>query len=134
MELAEEGIALRVIRSLLLGLLVGTAVGLFFGWAQFPTQERSSALSDLAQSYRDEYIVMVAAGYAFDSDITGAAQRLSRFDAALNGPELRQNIDRIITTSARDLDDIYLLVALARDLGQLTATMRPFLVPGEGGA
>ena len=125
---------MRVIRSLLLGLLLGTAVGLFFGWVQFPAGGHSSALSDLAQTWRDEYVVMIAAGYAFDADIAGAAQRLSRFDAALSGPELRQTIDRIITTSARDLDDIYLLVALARDLGQLTATMRPFLAPGEGGA
>ena len=132
--MAEEGIALRVFRSLLLGLLVGTAVGLFFGWAQFPAGGRSSALSDLAQAYRDEYLVMVAAAYAFDADIAGAAQRLSRFDAALGGPELRRSIDRIITTSARDLDDIYLLVALARDLGQLSPTMRPFLSQSGGGA
>lgn len=125
---------MRVIRSLLLGLLVGTAVGLYFGWVQFPAGGHSSALSDLAQTYRDEYIVMVAAGYAFDSDIAGAAQRLSRVHADLAGRELRQTIDRIITTSARDLDDIYLLVALARDLGQLTATMRPFLAPDEDGA
>ena len=123
----------RIIRSLLLGLLVGTAVGLFFGWAPFPAGGRSSALSDLAQPWRDEYVVMIAAGYAVDADIAGASQRLSRFHADLIGPELRQSIERIITTSARDLDDIQLLVELARDLGQLTATMRPFLEPSEGG-
>lgn len=122
---------LRAIRSLFLGLLIGTAVGLFFGWIQFPADGRSSALSDLAQSYRDEYVVMIAAGYAVDADIAGASQRLSRFHAELAGPGLRQSIERIITTSARDLDDIYLLVKLAQDLGQLTATMRPFLEPGE---
>lgn len=124
---------LRIIRSLFLGLLIGSAVGLFFGWVQFPAAGRSSELSDLAQPYRDEYLVMIAAGYAVDADIAGASQRLSRFNAALDGPELRQSIERIITTSARDLDDILLLVELARDLGQLTAIMRPFLEPSEGG-
>ena len=132
--MAEKEIVLRLMRSLLLGMLLGTAVGLFFGWVQFPAGGRSSALNDLAQTWRDEYIAMVAAGYAFDADIAGAAQRLSRVHADLAGPGLRQTIDRIITTSARDLDDIYFLVALARDLGQLSATMRPFLASGEGGA
>ncbi len=124
---------LRAIRSLMLGLLMGAAVGLFFGWAPFPADGRSSVLSDLAQPYRDEYVVMIAAGYAVDADIVGAAQRLSRFQAELAGPGLRQSIERIITTSARDLDDIQLLVELAQDLGQLTAIMRPFLEPSEEG-
>ncbi len=124
---------LRIIRSLLLGLLIGTAVGLFFGWLQFPANARNSELSDLAQPWRDEYTIMIAAGYAVDADLAGASERLSRLYADLLGPELRQSIDRIITTSARDLDDITLLVELARDLEQLTATMRPFLVAGEDG-
>ena len=74
---------------------------------------------------------MIAAGYAVDADIAGATQRLSRLYADLAGPELSNSIERIITTSTRDLDDIQLLVELARGLGQLTATMRPFLDPGE---
>ena len=122
---------LRVIRSLFLGLLIGAAVGLFFGWVQFPAAGRSSNLSDLAQPYRDEYLVMIAAGYAADADIAGANERLSRLHAGDAAPDLRQSIDRIITTSARDLDDIGLLVEMARDLGQMTAIMRPFLEQGE---
>lgn len=122
---------LRIIRSLLSGLLIGTAAGLFFGWIQFPTGGRNSALSDLAQPYRDGYTVMIAAGYAVDADLAGASERLSPLYADLTGPELRQSIERIITTSAHDLDDIRLLVELARDLGQLSAIMRPFLEPSE---
>lgn len=125
---------LRVIRSLMLGLLIGTAVGLFLGWVQFPASGRSSALSDLAQSYRDEYTVMIAAGYTVDADLAGARERLGRLYAELDGPELRQAIDRVITNSARGLDDISLLVGMARDLGQLTAIMRPFLPPDEAGS
>lgn len=121
----------RIIRSLLLGLLIGIAVGLFLGWIQFPAEGRHSALSDLAQPYRDEYTVMIAAGYAFDADLAGVRERLSRLYADLTGPDLRQSIDRVITTSTRGLDDIQLLVTLARDLGQLSATMRPFLEPSE---
>lgn len=129
--MTEDETMLRIIRSLFLGLLIGTAVGLFLGWAQFPTGGRNSALSDLAQPYRDEYLVMIAAGYAVDADIAGVTQRLSRLYADLAGPDLSNSIERIITTSTRDLDDIQLLVELARDLGRLTATMRPFLDPGE---
>ena len=122
---------LRVIRSLMLGLLIGIAVGLFLGWVQFPAPGRGSALSDLAQPYRDAYVVMIAAGYAMDADIAGANERLGRLHGASIAPDLRQAIERIITTSAHDLDDIRLLVALARDLGQLTPIMSPFLENGE---
>lgn len=130
-QMTEDETMLRIIRSLIPGLLIGTAVGLFLGWAQFPASGRHSALSDLAQPYRDDYLVMIAAGYAVDADLAGAAQRLSRLYSDLAGPELSNSIERIITTSTRDLDDIQLLVELARDLGQLTAIMRPFLAPEE---
>ena len=123
---------LRFIRSLIFGLLIGALVGLYFGWIQFPTNARSSSLSDMAQHYRDEYSVMVAAGYAADADLAGAIERLSRLDIDDVPTYFRESTERIINTSSRDLDDIGLLAQLADGLGQLTLTMQPFLdVNGE---
>ncbi len=118
---------LRFIRSLVLGLLIGTMVGLFLGWVQFPSELRSSSLSDLAQRYRDEYSVMIAAGYAADDDAAGAIERLNRLTDDKAAISFRQSTERIINTSSRGLDDIRLLVNLADGLGQLTTTMQPFL-------
>lgn len=118
---------LRFARSLILGLLFGTLAGLYFGWFPFPPDARSSTISELAQRYRDEYTVMIAAGYAADRDATGALERLSPLKLESIPAYLQRSTERIINTSARDLDDIRLLVGLAHDLDVLTPAMLPFL-------
>ena len=119
---------LRFTRSLILGLFFGMLAGLYLGWFPFPPDSRSSAISDLAQPYRDEYTVMIAAGYAADGDAPGALERLSLLELEAIPVYLQRSAERIISTSARDLDDIRLLVRLAHDLGALTPAMQPFLV------
>jgi len=119
---------LRFTRSLILGLLFGALAGLYFGWFPFPPDSRSSKISDLAQRYRDDYTVMIAAGYAADRDAAGALERLRLFEFEDLPAYLQRSTERIISTSARDLDDIRLLVRLAHDLGLLTPAMQPFLV------
>ena len=123
---------MRVIRSILFGLLLGAIVGLYFGWGQFPAESRNSNLSDLARPFRDDYIVMAAAGYAADGDLDGAIQRLSRLGIDDAPSAIREITERIILNSARGLADIRLLVNLADELGQLTQPMRPFLDASRG--
>jgi len=118
---------LRIIRSLLLGLLLGALAGLYFGWVSFPADSRSGALADLARRHRDDYIVMVAAGYAVDADLAGARERLRLLQIDDLGHYLRQTTEAIIRSSARNLDDIRFLVNLSAAMGQLTAPMEPFL-------
>lgn len=118
---------LRFTRSLILGLLIGTLAGLYLGWFPFPPAARSSAISDLAQRYRDDYTVMIAAGYAADRDAPGALERLSLLGVEDIPAYLQRSVERIIGTSARSLDDIRLLVSLSHDLGLLTPAMQPFL-------
>ena len=122
----------RIARSLILGLLIGTLVGLFFGCFPFPPDARNSALPDLSQRFRDEYSVMIAAGYAVDRDLAGALERLSLLQVDHISSYLEKATERIIRTSARDLGDIQLLVRLAHDLGRMTAVMAPFLVLDSG--
>ena len=118
---------LRFARSLILGLLLGTLAGLYFGWIQFPSDLRNSAMQDLTQRYLDEYTVMIAAGYAVDRDAAGALERLAPLEVDDPADFLRRATERIISTSSRELDEIRLLVGLANGLAQLTPMMEPFL-------
>lgn len=132
--LEKEGKVLRILRSLILGLALGVLVGLYFGWFQFPGDARSSSLSDLSQHYRDDYVVMIAAGYAADGDRAGAVERLSFVSDDEAPTLLRETAERVIQTSSRGLADIRLLVQLADALGQYSAIMEPFLDVSEGRA
>lgn len=119
--------ALRFARSLILGLLLGAIFGLYLGWIQFPSQSRNSSMGDLSQRHRDDYTVMIAAGYSSARDLEGARERLRRLEIGDLGGYLQDSAERIIRTSAHDLNDIRLLVQLARDMGQLTPAMQPYL-------
>ncbi len=109
---------------------MGALVGLYLGWAQFPVESRNRSLSSLARLHRDEYSVMVAAGYAADRDAFAAIQRLERLGVADVSSHLRETTERIIATSSRDIRDIALLAQLADALGQATDAMQPFINAG----
>lgn len=121
------------LQFMLPGLVLGGLLGLYLGWFQFPRDTYRGDMTELAQSFRDDYAVMIAAGYAADGDLPGALDRLSRLRVD-DAPRYVQRLtDRVIASSARDIRDIRLLVALARGLGRLTPAMEPFLDLREGG-
>ena len=121
----------RFLLSLILGLALGALAGLAIGWLQPPAQQRSSSLSQLAQPHRDDYTIMIAAGYAHDGDLSGAVERLLLLDIEQPADYLRQTTERIIRSAARELDDIRALARLAADLGGGSAIMAPFLDSAE---
>lgn len=116
---------LRVLISLLVGLLIGALVGLYFGWERFPAEFINSPASSLAEEYKDEYIVMVAAGYLQDGDLGGAVDRI-RILGVPNIPAYVQDVSERYITNSRDVNDITYLVALSESLGRLTPIMEPY--------
>jgi len=115
----------RFVVSLVLGLALGLLMGLVIGWQVAPVEYTDSPLAALSQRYRDEYTVMVAAGYLVDGDRVGAVERLRVLDED-NVPEyVQRTAERFISTS-RPIDDVRLLVALAEGLGRLTPLMENF--------
>ena len=124
----------RGLRSLILGLIIGVTIGLYLGWVQFPQQPYRSDMSELAQSFRDDYLVMVAAGYEVDGDLPGAVERLNHLGVDDIGAYVQGQAERIITTAARDFREIRLLVGLAQAMRRLTPSMQPFLDLGRGQA
>lgn len=116
---------LRVILSLLAGLALGLIAGLYFGWVQFPVEFVNSPASSLAERYKDDYIVMVAAGYLKDGDLGGAVERLRPLGVA-NIPSYVQEVTERYISNSRDAGDISILVGLAEGLGRLTPIMEPY--------
>lgn len=115
----------RVILSLLAGLAFGLIAGLYLGWVQFPVEFVNSPASSLAERYKDDYIVMVAAGYLKDGDLGGAVERLRPLGVA-NIPAYVQEVTERYISNSRDAGDISILVGLSEGLGRLTPIMEPY--------
>jgi hypothetical protein len=115
----------RFIVSLLIGLAVGLGLGLYLGWVQFPVEFVNSPITELAPRYKDEYTVMIAAGYSADQDLVGAVERL-RVLGVENIPAYVQETTERYITNSRNVDDIRYLVILAEGLDRLTPIMEPY--------
>jgi hypothetical protein len=116
---------MRFFLSIVGGIVFGVAAGLFIGWVLYPTEYTNSAITSLAARYRDDYTVMIAAGYAADSDLTGVVERLRKLGVD-NVPQYVQETTERYITNSRDLTDIRLLVNLSEGLGRLTPLMENF--------
>ncbi|MDP6772566.1 MAG: hypothetical protein QF704_17795, partial [Anaerolineales bacterium] len=64
------------VNLVLVGLVVGAAIGLILGWVVYPRQLGIATPKDLHSEYRDKYVVMVAAAYSRDGDLERARIRL----------------------------------------------------------
>jgi hypothetical protein len=115
----------RFFLSLLGGVLLGLVVGLYFSYVQFPVRYINSPAQGLAEHYKDDYTVMIAAGYLADHDALGAMERL-RVLGEDNVPEYVQSVTERYISNSRDVQDIRYLVALSEGLGRLTPIMQPY--------
>lgn len=117
----------RFFVSLFLGLAIGLGIGLILGWGVFPVETVGNPASRLAQDYKDEYTVMIAAGFRADGDLEGAVERLQILDE----PDIRQYIEAIsvrFIQESEPVEDIVHLLTLARGLGvPLTEQMEQLL-------
>jgi hypothetical protein len=116
---------IRFFFSTVLGVAAGILLGLFIGWVVAPVEYTDSPMTELAQQYQDEYILMVAGGYIADGDLEGAINRLRVLEID-NIPQYIQEMAERYISNSRDLEDIKYLVALAEGLGRLTPPMDNF--------
>jgi hypothetical protein len=94
----------RFLVSFFVALLLGVGVGLYLGWVQFPVQYIDSPASALAPQFKDEYTVMIAAGYTADSDLNSAIERL-RFLGVENVPAYVQEVTERYISNSRAVED-----------------------------
>jgi hypothetical protein len=124
---------LRFVISLIIGLAVGALIGLYLGWVQFPVQFVNSPASSLSERAKNDYMVMVAAGYLEDSDLGSAVDRL-RLLGVPNIPAYVQQVTETYISNSQNVNDISYLVALSEALGRMTPIMQPYRrvsVPGS---
>jgi hypothetical protein len=102
--------------NLLIGALIGLALGLFYTWVVNPVQYVDTGPASLRDDHKADYVIMVARAYAADSNLDLARTRLEElgFDdpgdqvAALTADQIR---------SGAPPDDLRALSALTLALG-----------------
>ncbi len=101
----------------LLGLALGAAAGLVYGWVVSPVQYSEASPAVLRADFRNDYVLMVAESYLGNHDLQKAASELSQ----LGQPDLvglvRQTaaVDQAAGYSPQDLQR---LEGLADDLAR----------------
>jgi hypothetical protein len=115
----------RFLLSFSIAALVGLGIGLYLGWVQFPVQFIDSPARSLAPAFKDDYTLMIAAGYAADGDLNGALERL-RVLGIEDVPAYVQTITERFISNSRGVDEIRLLVNLSGAMGRLTPLMEPY--------
>ncbi len=120
----------RLVLSLLIGLSIGIAAGLYLGWVVSPVEYVQSPMKDLSRRYKDEYTVMVASAYQVDNDLNEAIRRLQPLDVSNIPLYVRDVTERYISENGTGKEaDIRNLVVLSRALGYYTQPMQAFALP-----
>ncbi len=110
---------------ILLGLAIGVGLGLAIGWVFWPTEFTDANPTVLEDRYRRDYVQLIADSYALDNNLVAAQQRIN--DLGEDGPQyvLQVLIEMILRQD--DEGAIRRLARLARDIGQYTPAMDPYL-------
>ena len=117
---------LRLLRTFRfwIGLVLGLAGGLLYGWVLQPVDSADTTPASLRQDYRADYVLMVAEAYRAEGDLGLATRRL----AALGAEPPESFVDAAIgyaSDQAFAPSDLELLSRLARDLQSPTANPSP---------
>ncbi len=103
-----------------LGLVGGVVLGLIVGWV-FPISSSSVDASGLSASAQNDYIVLVANSYAFDSDLDLAKQRLG----ILKDSNIKGRVERLAKSlSAKKDPDATNVADLAVGLGSTDSALK----------
>jgi hypothetical protein len=108
-----------------IGLVIGIGLGLFLGWIAWPTEFTDANPSVLAEEYKQDYVLMVAADYAFSGDLDAARQKVASLGSGGEDFIFSFTLDQILQSS--NVTEIRQLAQLANDLGLYSPAMDPYL-------
>lgn len=125
----------RFTSLLLIGVLIGTSLGLTLGWLVLPSPQSTSALSQLSRRHQEEFALMVAAAYQVDNDLSAAIERLRLLGVADPFTYMRDLTERFIVQAGFTRErEARTLVQLSCAMGFCTAPMQPFLLATPSGS
>jgi hypothetical protein len=111
---------------LFIGLLIGIALGLLYGWVIQPPEIEHTSPDSLQEAYRTEIILMVAEVYASEGNIQRASQRMEVFGFQ---PDDETVINALNFAKAHDfsIQEIDVLTTFLTDLNtpKLTQEINP---------
>ncbi|MCB9420971.1 MAG: hypothetical protein H6667_14310 [Ardenticatenaceae bacterium] len=116
---------LRPFLIILVGLALGIGLGLYLGWVAWPTEFSDANPSVLQETYRQDYVRLIAAAYTADNNLSAAQQRVASLGSDGQDVVLTVTLDTIL--QGGEEADIRQLVRLAADLGLSSPAMTPYL-------
>lgn len=108
-----------------IGLVIGIGLGLFLGWIAWPTEFTDANPAVLAETYKQDYVLMVAADYALTDDLEVARQKVANLGSGGEAFLFSFTLDQILQSG--NLTEIRQLSQLANDLGLSSPAMEPYL-------
>jgi len=115
-----------VLSLTIVGLLLGTGMGLWIGWGIAPVEYTDTDISYLHPNYRDDFLLMVSEAYALNGDLDTARARI----ALLSLPDPAQAVaDRAEKAIAQNSAPAYIraLVRLSIAMGAQRESFGPYL-------
>jgi len=97
---------------LVLGIIVGIAFGLFYGWQIDPVKYKDTEPSSLRADYKEQYLILIASAYKADGNLDRARIRL----ATLRDPDPIRTITALAQRMAAEGKDASSPAVLAADL------------------
>ena len=121
---------LRIASWLILGFALGAGLGLFLGWIAWPLEISEADPSVLERQSQADYALMIAMAYSEDQDLAEAFRRLSHLESEDTAEWfLGITIDAIL--DKQPSTDVGFMANLARDLGQSSPVLDPYLLQME---
>jgi hypothetical protein len=116
---------LRPLLIIVVGLALGIGLGLYLGWVAWPTEFTDANPAILQETYRQDYVRLIAAAYTADNNLPTAQRRVANLGADGRDVVLAVTLDTIL--QGGDDVEIRQLVRLAADLGLSSPAMTPYL-------
>jgi hypothetical protein len=115
------------------GIVVGIAAGLVYGWVVQPAQPRQASPASLRADFQDEYLALIAAAHAATGDLPRARARLALLPGALDSDSVGA-LAQAWLAEGRPESEARALAGLAGALTARTATPAPASTPTRAAA
>ncbi|MFP3853618.1 MAG: hypothetical protein ACLFWD_04900 [Anaerolineales bacterium] len=102
--------------ALVAGVLIGIALGLFYAWMINPVEYVQTTPSSLRDSYRQDYMALIASAYQATGNLERAEARLSLFELEDPSAQLAEIAQEQMAQDDME-DSAQALARLASDLG-----------------